>query len=93
MLKFVKRIFVGERISVKALTHSSRGEYTQTNRLKSGGHGQEALDYMDRHKIKYNITKTYRNGVRIGNVPHHEKVKKEREIIKVGFLKIGEGKE
>lgn len=65
--------FAKENISDKTLTHASKGEYTKTNRLKSGGHGQEAIDYMTSTGIDYNITKTYKNGVRIGNVPNHDK--------------------
>ena len=73
MFKFLKRLFGKEKISERAVEHSVKGDYTKTNRLKSGGHGQEALDYMDEQGIEYNITKTYPNGVRIGNVPAHEK--------------------
>lgn len=28
-------------------------------RLKGGGHGQEAMDFMDKNSIKYNVVKTY----------------------------------
>jgi len=43
----------------------------------SGGHGQSALDVMDQNGIKYNIAKTYPNGVRVGNIPSmHSKYKK-----------------
>ena len=45
--------------------------------IKSGGHGQSALDVMDKNGIKYNIVKTYPNGVRVGNIPSiHTKTKK-----------------
>ena len=71
MFEFLKRIFGTEKISDSAIVHSSKGEYVN-NRLKSGGHGQEALNYMSDHGITYNITKTYPNGVRIGNVPQHK---------------------
>ena len=54
-----------------AIIHSMEGSYTAGNRMKSGGHGQDAIDYMDRHGIKHNIVKTYPNGVRIGNVLNH----------------------
>lgn len=60
-----------------ALIHSLEGEYTtpsrpgQLPRLKSGGHGQDAIDFMDKNNIRYNIVKTYDNGVRVGNVPNH----------------------
>jgi hypothetical protein len=71
LIHILHKIFKKEHISDEVLEHSSKGEYTKTNRLKSGGHGQEAIDYMDNHNIKYNIKKTYKNGVRVGNVPEH----------------------
>lgn len=58
-----------------ALIHSFDGRFSrnqQTGKLiniKSGGHGQSALNIMDRVGIKYNILKIYPNGVRIGNIP------------------------
>ena len=73
MFEFLRRSFGAEKISDKTIVHSSKGEYTTTNRLKGGGHGQEALNYMEEHGIEYHITKTYPNGVRVGNVPTHIK--------------------
>ena len=61
-----------------ALIHSIDGEYThdqntgRPKRLKSGGHGQVAMDLMDQYGIEYNVVKTYANGVRVGNVPRHK---------------------
>lgn len=78
MFEFIKRLLGREYIEKKAIEHSSKGEYTKSNRLKGGGHGQEAIEYMDENKITYNITDTYPNGVRIGNVPNHEKAKKRQ---------------
>lgn len=75
MFKFFKTLFAKEFISEKTINHSSLGEY-KNNRLKSGGHGQEALDYMDRNSIAYTINTTYYNGVRVGNVPNHKKPQK-----------------
>ncbi len=72
MFKFLKRLFGKEKIPNKTVEHSSKGEYTRSGRLKCGGHGQEALDYMDKNGIEYDIAKTYPNGVRIGNVPKHK---------------------
>lgn len=77
MCKILKRLFGKEEIPEKTIVHASKGEYTAKGRLKGGGHGQEALDYMDKKGIKYNITKTYPNGVRIGNVPKHKKPNKK----------------
>ena len=71
----------------KALIHSLEGEYTTPSkkdvpvRLKSGGHGQDAIDFMDKNGIKYNIVKTYKNGVRVGNVPNHWKDNSKRKGI------------
>lgn len=39
--------------------------------MKSGGHGQENRDYLEKHKIKFDTTYQYRNGVRLGNVSIH----------------------
>lgn len=77
MCKILKRLFGKEEIPEKTIVHASKGDYTAKGRLKGGGHGQEALDYMDKKGIKYNITKTYPNGVRIGNVPKHKKPNKK----------------
>lgn len=67
----------------QALIHSFDGEYSRNPRtgviqnIKSGGHGQSALDIMDRNGIAYNIVKTYPNGVRVGNIPSiKSKIKK-----------------
>lgn len=52
-----------------AIEHSSKGEYTSTNRPRGGGHGQDAIDYMNANNIPYEITTEYNNGVRRGNLP------------------------
>lgn len=58
-----------------ALIHSFDGKYSRNPKtgkiknIKSGGHGQTALDIMKQNGIKYNIVKTYPNGVRVGNIP------------------------
>ena len=63
------------RVHHGALIHSFDGRYTRNPRtgkiqnIKSGGHGQSALDVMDRNGIKYTIVKTYPNGVKVGNIP------------------------
>lgn len=65
-------------VSDFALVHSSEGKYTKPSkskdilRLISGGHGQEGMNQLDRYGIKYNIVKTYSNGVRVGNIPNHK---------------------
>mgnify|MGYP006962965593 FL=1 len=38
-----------------AIIHSMEGSYTEGNRMKSGGHGQDAIDYMDQewNQVQY----------------------------------------
>ena len=72
----------GRSVSDFALVHSNEGFFTKPIRkgdrlrLKSGGHGQKGMDLLDKHGIKYNIVKTYPNGVRVGNVPDHKEKSK-----------------
>lgn len=59
----------------QALIHSFDGKYSYNSKtgaiqkIKSGGHGQSAMDIMKKNGIVYNVVKTYPNGVRIGNIP------------------------
>ena len=68
----------GRSVSDFALVHSSEGSFTYTSnghhisKIKSGGHGQAGMDILDKVGIKYNIIKTYPNGVRVGNIPGHK---------------------
>lgn len=72
-MNFFKWLFGSkEKISKKAIRHSSLGEFKRSGRIKSGGHGEENLKYLKDNKIKYNIVKTYSNGVRTGNIPTHD---------------------
>ena len=71
------------RVHHNALIHSFDGRYSHDQKtgkiinIKSGGHGQSAMDIMDRNGIKYNVAKTYPNGVRVGNIPSiKDKLKK-----------------
>lgn len=71
------------RVHHNALIHSFDGRYSHDQKtgkiinIKSGGHGQSAMDIMDRNGIKYNVVKTYPNGVRVGNIPSiKDKLKK-----------------
>lgn len=67
-----------------ALIHSIDGDYTHNpktgrpERLKSGGHGQSSMEVMRENGIKFNVVKTFGNGVRVGNVPNH-KYKRKRD--------------
>lgn len=72
----------GRSVSDFALVHSSEGAFKRSQtrengkmiiklRLNNGVHSQKGLDLLDKYGIKYNIIKTYPNGVRVGNVPNH----------------------
>ncbi|MBR3262255.1 MAG: EndoU domain-containing protein [Lachnospiraceae bacterium] len=73
----------GHSASDYAVIHSNEGTYLWTSgkdsrlRLKSGGHGQTGLKELEKYGIKYNIVKTYPNGVRIGNIPDHKDKRKQ----------------
>lgn len=65
-----------------SVVHSNEGTFTKASkknsiRLKSGGHGQTGMNMLDKYGIKYNIVKTYPNGVRVGNIPNHKDKKKQ----------------
>lgn len=74
----------GRSVSDFALVHSSEGKYTKPLRkggrlrLVSGGHSQTGMDQLDKYGIKYNVVKTYPNGVRVGNIPDHKNSNKRR---------------
>lgn len=72
----------GTSASDYAVIHSSEGTFRKTQerengkmrlkmRLASGGHGQDNIELLKKYKIGYEITKTFSNGVRIGNVENH----------------------
>ena len=74
------------KVSDFALVHSIEGLFTKPMRkkdrlrLKSGGHGQKGMLLLDKYGIKYNIVRTYPNGVRVGNVPDHTNKRKQTGI-------------
>ncbi len=81
----------GRSASDFAVVHSLEGRFVKTlgkvngkvqfkPRLAAGGHGQAGMDLLDKYGIKYNIVKTYPNGVRVGNVPGHKKPDKQKGI-------------
>ncbi len=60
------------RVHHGALIHSFDGRYSrdqQTGKiisLRAGGHGETALEIMNREGVDYTIQKTFKNGVRTG---------------------------
>lgn len=83
----------GKSVSDFALVHSNEGTFTKPTRknerlrLKSGGHGQDGMALLDKYGIKYNVVKTYPNGVRIGNVPDHSQKRKRTGVGQAWFPK------
>ncbi len=80
----------GRSASQFSVIHSSEGTFRKTQvrvngkmvhrlRLVSGGHSEASIKLLEKYKISYKITKTYSNGVRIGNVDKHpSKAKREQ---------------
>ena len=71
----------GRSVSDYAVVHSLEGTFTydqngHISRMKSGGHGEENMRILEKAGMKYNVVKTYGNGVRAGNIPLHKNPKK-----------------
>ena len=88
----------GRTVSDFALVHSSEGAFTRSQtrvngemviklRLNNGGHSQKGMELLDKYGIKYNIVKTYPNGVRVGNIPNHMQKAKRKEMGQAWFPK------
>lgn len=73
--------------SQSAVKHSNIGDFPSPGNPKKnpfpssmsgGGHGQANIEYLEEIGMKYNIERTFENGVRVGNVPQHKhKIKKK----------------
>lgn len=88
----------GGQASQFSVVHSNEGAYTKPRpgdhiRLKSGGHGQAGMNELDKYGIKYNIVKTYPNGVRVGNIPSHKNPRKTTETGQAWFPKTWTSKD
>ena len=90
----------GRSVSDFALVHSSEGAFTRSQtrvngemviklRLNNGGHSQKGMELLDKYGIRYNIVKTYPNGVRVGNIPNHMQKAKRKEMGQAWFPKRG----
>lgn len=81
------------KIHHQAIIHSLEGNYTvepktsKISKLKNGGHGQQAIDFMTKNGLKFEINKTYSNGVRIGNVFDHKIPNKRKDNNQAWFPK------
>lgn len=82
-----------ETVSSEALSHSNIGEFTynpktgEVSKMKSGGHGQANIDFLEANGMEYNIVTEYPNGVRVGNVPDHKVKLKRNDINQSWFPK------
>lgn len=65
----------------RPIIHSEIGEFAGPNnvyqslepgKMRSGGHGQRNLDYLDKLGKDYTIEYTFRNGVRTGHIKQHK---------------------
>ena len=88
----------GTSASDFSVIHSNEGRYTKPTdgnkiRLISGGHGQTGMNQLDKYGIKYNIVKTYPNGVRVGNIPTHKNKLKQTGIGQAWFPKTWTAKD
>ena len=45
------------------------------------------MDQLDKYGIKYNVEKTYSNGVRVGNIPNHKNPNKRKSMGQTWFPK------
>ena len=88
----------GRSVSDFALVHSSEGAFTRSQtrvngemviklRLNNGGHSQKGMELLDKYGIRYNIVKTYPNGVRVGNIPNHIQKANRKEMGQAWFPK------
>lgn len=64
-------------VSKARMEHSSLGDWTKTQRLDGGGHGQRGMEKLLSAGVKPVIYKEYSNGVRIGSVPYHKNPNKK----------------
>ena len=96
--RYLNTIGSGRSVSNYALVHSSEGSFTRSQtrvngemviklRLNNGGHSQKGMELLDKYGIRYNIVKTYPNGVRVGNIPNHMQKAKRKEMGQAWFPK------
>lgn len=67
-------------VTHKVLKHASKGEFCYKTKngkrqlfMKSGGHGQENIDFLNKKKIKNSQDTLFTNGVRFGSIEKHIK--------------------
>lgn len=90
------------KVSEFALVYSDEGTFINVKsrqpkkspfRMRSGGHGENNIKLLNKYRIKYNIVKTYSNGVRVGNVEGHKEPKKRNGSGQTWFPKLWTAKD
>ena len=67
-VKSTKESEVENLVEKEREEHIIKGDFSNKDRLKSGGHGEENIEYMKANNIPYEINIEYNNGVRVGNI-------------------------
>lgn len=86
-----KKIF----ISKKAQKHSSKGDFIYPKKhfpkkvltMKSGGHGQENIRFLNRKRIPNDVDTEFSNGVRLGHIDRHRDKRNARKNAHAWFPK------
>lgn len=77
--------------SSNCIEHATKGSFVlnsdKPTRLRSGGHGQDCIDYLKENQLKFEIISEYENGVRLGNVECHKQRSKKQEGRQAWFPK------
>ena len=62
----------------KRIKHTTRGDFAYQKRkpikMLGGGHTEENLIYLRKHRLRYGIDTEFDNGVRLGNIQNHSKL-------------------
>ena len=96
--RYLNTVGSGHTVSIYAQVHSDEGTFKTSQicikgkvmkrlRLEGGGHRQAGMDLLDKYHIEYNVVKTLPNGVRIGNIPNHDKKSKRTGTNQAWFPK------
>ena len=82
-----KKVIESRKISERTIEHSGKGDFanpanpkksTEPGTMKGGGHGQDNVEVLKTLGRDYEVTYTYQNGVRIGNITRHKNTMKTR---------------
>lgn len=81
LFELCEELYNLKNLPYKVIEHASKGEFSAAanpkksmlpGKMKSGGHGQENIDFLKGIGRKYKIEHTYKKGVRIGAIDGHD---------------------